>query len=145
MSGGRPRTGDPQSLLGLPLPTHPLLQRLRRGNADGSKGCAMPNSTRNASSRTPSRVKNTTTSRSGSRGSRGSRGSGSRLGGTGHVELIPFRPHHSWWVQLLLLLWRWTPELLLLASTIWYLRRTSREGWPGWVQLALPLVVLAAF
>jgi hypothetical protein len=107
----------------------------------------MSNSTRNTTnrpSRTPSRVKNTTSPWSRGRGPRESRGSGSRLGGTGHVEVIPFRPHHSWWVQLLLLIWRWTLELLLVASIVWYWRRTAMEGWPGWVQLTVPAVVLAA-
>src|SRR3954453_22073598 len=104
--------------------------------------------TTNRSSRTPSRAQGNTAkgSWSGSRGSRGSRGSGSRFGsrtgGTGHVEVIPFRPHHSWWVQLLLLLWRWTPELLLVASVVWYWHRTTHEGWPGWVQLAVPLALV---
>jgi hypothetical protein len=58
--------------------------------------------------------------------------------------VIPFRPHHSWWVQLLLLVWRWTPELLLVAFTVWYWRWTLHQGWPGWVQLGLPAVVLVA-
>ncbi len=29
--------------------------------------------------------------------------------------MIPFRPHHSWWVQLLLLGWHWLGELVLLG------------------------------
>src|SRR3954453_8701135 len=107
----------------------------------------MPKSSANTSASTPSRAQRNTTkgSWSGSgRSSRGSRGSGSHLGGTGHVEVIPFRPHHSWWVQLLLMVWRWTPELLLLGAVAWYCQRTSHQGWPGWVQLTLPLVVVAA-
>src|SRR3954452_6851106 len=107
----------------------------------------MPKSNANTSSRTPSRARGNTPkgSWSGSvRGSRGSRGSGSRLGGTGHVEVIPFRPHHSWWVQLVLLVWRWTPELLLVVLTVWYWHRAAVVGWPGSVQLAVPVVVLAA-
>src|SRR4051812_49900522 len=104
----------------------------------------MPNSSHNATSRTPSRAQRNATKGSWSGSRRGSRGrSGSRTGGTGHVEVIPFRPHHSWCVQLLLLVWRWTPELLLVAFGVWYWRRTSQAGWPGWVQLALPIVVLA--
>src|SRR4051794_32665583 len=111
----------------------------------------MPKSSRNTSTRTPSRAQrnNANGSRSGSR--RGSRGSswgsrsrlGSRIGGTGHVEVIPFRPHHSWWVQLLLLIWRWTPELLLIATVAWYWHRTSEAGWPTPTQIAVPMALLA--
>src|SRR4051794_31262117 len=105
----------------------------------------MPKSNANTSTRTPTRAQGNTSkgSRSASGRGRSSSRSGPRLGGTGHVEVIPFRPHHSWWVQLLLMFWRWTPELLLVAFTLWYWRRTSHLGWPGWVQLTLPLVVLA--
>src|SRR3954452_25119291 len=106
----------------------------------------MPKSNANTSSRTPSRARGNTPkgSWSGSvRGSRGSRGSGSRLGGTGHVEVIPFRPHHSWWVQLVLLIWRWTPELLLLAAVAWYWHRTSDSGWPTPTRIAVPMALLA--
>src|SRR3954464_14291861 len=143
MSGGRPRTGIRTFWACLSQPTHSHPTPAPLTDGPGSKGCAVSNSTRNTSSRTPSRVKNGNGSWSRNRGSRGSRRSGSHLGGTGHVEVIPFRPHHSWWVQLLLLVWRWTPELLLVAFTVWYWRRTSHLGWPGWVQLALPVVALA--
>jgi hypothetical protein len=57
--------------------------------------------------------------------------------------VIPFRPHHSWWVQLLLLIWRWTPELLLLAAVAWYWHRTSEAGWPAPTQIAVPMALLA--
>ena len=57
--------------------------------------------------------------------------------------MIPFRPHHSWWVQLLLLIWRWTPELLLLAAVAWYWHRTSEAGWPTPTQIAVPMALLA--
>ena len=57
--------------------------------------------------------------------------------------MIPFRPHHSWWVQLLLLIWRWTPELLLLAAVVWYWHRTSEAGWPTPTQIAVPMALLA--
>jgi hypothetical protein len=57
--------------------------------------------------------------------------------------VIPFRPHHSWWVQLLLLIWRWTPELLLVASFAWYWHRTSEAGWPTPTQIAVPMALLA--
>src|SRR3954467_12782655 len=103
----------------------------------------MPNSSRNTTSRTPSRAQRNTTKGSSWGSRRGSRGrSGSRLGGTGHVEVIPFRPHHSWWVQLLLLIWRWTPELLLLAAVVWYWHRTSEAGWPAPTQIAVPMALL---
>jgi hypothetical protein len=57
--------------------------------------------------------------------------------------VIAFRPHHSWWVQLLLLIWRWTPELLLLAIVVWYWHRTSEAGWPTPTQIAVPMALLA--
>jgi hypothetical protein len=57
--------------------------------------------------------------------------------------VIPFRPHHSWWVQLLLLIWRWTPELLLLGAVVWYWHRTSEAGWPMPTQIAVPMALLA--
>jgi hypothetical protein len=60
------------------------------------------------------------------------------------VEVIPFRPHHSWWVQLALLIWRWATELVLAGLAVWYWAHTSDAGWPTWVQLGLPLLVLAA-
>src|SRR4051812_30105040 len=104
----------------------------------------MPNSSHNATSRTPSRAQRNATKGSWSGSRRGSRGrSGSRLGGTGHVEVIPFRPHHSWWVQLVLLIWRWTPELLLLAAVVCYWHRTSEAGWPTPTQIAVPMALLA--
>ncbi len=105
----------------------------------------MSNNTARSASRTPTRVPRNgggSFGRTG-RGSRSGR-SGSRLGGTGHVEVIPFRPHHNWWVQLLLMVWRWTPELLLLGAVAWYWHRTAATGWPGWVQLVIPGVILAA-
>src|SRR4051812_19567381 len=104
----------------------------------------MPNSSHNATSRTPSRAQRNATKGSWSGSRRGSRGrSGSRTGGTGHVEVIPFRPHHSWWVQLLFLIWRGTPELLLLATVARYWHRTGQAGWPRWGPGLVPLVVLA--
>jgi hypothetical protein len=42
------------------------------------------------------------------------------------------------------MVWRWTPELLLLATVAWYWHRAAEAGWPGWVQLTLPAVVLVA-
>ena len=57
--------------------------------------------------------------------------------------MIPFRPHHSWWVQLLLLIWRWTPELLLLAAVAWYWHRSSEAGWATPTQIAVPMALLA--
>ena len=57
--------------------------------------------------------------------------------------MIPFRPHHSWWGQVLLLIWRWTPELLLLAAVVWYWHRTSEAGWPTPTQIAVPMALLA--
>src|SRR4051794_13759830 len=147
MSGGRPRTGFQPFWACLSQPTHSHSTPEPLTDGPGSKGCAVSNSTRNTSSRTPSRVKNSNGSRSGGWGSRGSRSSGSRfgsrIGGTGHVEVIPFRPHHSWWVQLVLLVWRWTPELLLLAAVVWYWHRTSEAGWPAPTQIAVPMALLA--
>src|SRR3954451_17269665 len=143
MSGGRPRTGVQTFWACLSQPTHSQSTPEPLTDGPGSKGCAVSNGTRNTSSRTHSRGKDSNSSRSGSRGSRGSRGSGSRLGGTGHVEVIPFRPHHSWWVQLLLLIWRWTPELLLLATVLWCWHRTSEAGWPAPTQIAVPMALLA--
>src|SRR3954453_2090046 len=143
MSGGRPRTGVRTFWACLSQPTHSHSTPEPLTDGPGSKGCAVSNSTRNTSSRTPARGKDSHSSWSRSRGSRGSRGSGSRLGGTGHVEVIPFRPHHSWWVQLLLLIWRWTPELLLLAAVVWYWHRTSEAGWPTPTQIAVPMALLA--
>src|SRR3954452_14395406 len=142
MSRGRPGTGRGTFRACLSQPTHHF-QRQRRWNGAGSKGCVMSNSKANTSTRTPSRVKSGNGPWSRGRGSRGSRGSGSRLGGTGHVEVIPFRPHHSWWVQLLLLIWRWIPELLLLAAVVWYWHRTNEAGWPTPTQIAVPMALLA--
>jgi hypothetical protein len=104
----------------------------------------MTKSSPNTSTRTATHAQGNTSkgSRSASRRGRNSSRSASRLGGTGHVEVIPFRPHYSWWVQLLLLVWRWTSELLLVALAVWYWRRTSQQGWPGGVQLAVPVVVV---
>src|SRR3954447_166523 len=143
MSGGRPRTGVQTFWACLSQPTHSQSTPEPLTDGPGSKGCAVSNGTRNTSSRTHSRGKNSNSSWSRSRGSRGSLGSGSRLGGTGHVEVIPFRPHHSWCVQLLLLVWRWTPELLLLAAVAWYWHRTSEAGWPAPTQIAVPMAILA--
>src|SRR3954453_21935932 len=145
MSRGRPRTGFRTFWACLSQPTHHF-NACVAGTTTGSKGGAMPKSNPNTSTRTPTRAQRNTTkgSRSGrGRGSRGSRRSGSHLGGTGHVEVIPFRPHHSWWVQLLLLVWRWTPELLLLAAVVWYWHRTSAAGWPTPTQIAVPMALLA--
>src|SRR3954451_872522 len=104
----------------------------------------MPNSSRNTTSRAPSRARENTTKGSWLGSRRGSRGrSGSRLGRTGHVEVIPLRPHHSWWVQLLLLIWRWTTEMIVLAAVDWYWHRTIQGGWPTPIQIAVPMALLA--
>src|SRR4051794_41435762 len=105
----------------------------------------MPKSNANTSTRTPTRAQGNTSkgSRSASGRGRSSSRSGPRLGGTGHVEVIPFRPHHSWWIQLLLLVWRWTPEPLLAVTVAWDWRRTTRAGWPRWGPLPPPPLGLA--
>src|SRR3954447_23048875 len=110
----------------------------------------MSNNSARTASRTPFRTGRNAGPRPG-RGAGGSRSGGSsgsrrgsRPGGTGHVEVIPFRPHHSWWVQLLLLGWRWLTELILLGLLAAYLVQASHAGWPIWLSVLVPVVVLAA-
>ena len=76
-----------------------------------------------------------TRSRTGSGGSR-------RSGGVDHVQVIPFRPHRSWPVQFLLMLWRWLPDLVLVGLAVWFYVAADAAGRPFWVTtLALVIIV----
>jgi hypothetical protein len=35
--------------------------------------------------------------------------------GNGHLEVIPFQPNRAWWVQVVLLVWRWLAELVAVV------------------------------
>lgn len=58
--------------------------------------------------------------------------------GTAHLEPIAFRPHRTWPVQLLLLLWRWAVELVLLSVLLLLVVKIHHvTGWSGlWSLLA---------
>jgi hypothetical protein len=59
-----------------------------------------------------------------------------------HVQVIPFRPHRTWPVQFLLMLWRWLPDLVLMGLVVWFYVAADAAGRPFWVTtLALVLMV----
>lgn len=66
---------------------------------------------------------------------------GSRRGELGHLELISYRPHRSWPVQLLLLLWRWAVELaLFVVLAVMVVKVHVAGGWPWLVCVAAVMV-----
>ena len=68
-------------------------------------------------------------------------GLGGRTRG-GHIEVIPFRPHRAWWVQALLLLWRWMFEVLFLIALVWLIHKIGDRTGLSWQRSTL--VLLAA-
>jgi hypothetical protein len=65
-----------------------------------------------------------------------------RSGGRGdHLQVVPFRPHRSRAVQVLLFVWRWLFELLFLAACVAVVVRLHSHGLP--VVWAITAVVAA--
>lgn len=61
------------------------------------------------------------------------------------VESVKPRFHQSWWMQLLLALWRWLPELLILGAVITAFVWLIRQDIPAWAAAATivaPIAVL---
>src|SRR3954454_3441604 len=79
--------------------------------------------------------------------STGARTSGprGRNGVNGHLEVIPYRPHRTWWVQAVLLVWRWLFELLFIAAVTWVIVKVhDASGW-AWTWSTLAVLAFLAF
>jgi hypothetical protein len=75
----------------------------------------------------------------------------SRSGSTGVLgdpRVLGFRPHRAWWAQVLVTVWRWSAELVLLACLLYLLGKAEQFGVSATVfllVLALLLVALAVY